>query len=99
MRIVAQVNQSLAKKGVMIDWVVREQKEFGKPAARLMFFTLHSNAFFQKPVVTRLGYLTKFSIYTPQQTEADHGDDLQRPTTTPQQLQADDKSGRGASDE
>ena len=50
--LVPSVNQNLAKQGLIIDHVVWERREFGRPAARLRFFPQHkqykhSNTFFR----------------------------------------------------
>ena len=68
--LVPSVNQSLAKQGLIIDQVVWERRELGKPAARLQFFPQHcnckhSNMIFQKPMGVRLGYVTMQPICEP----------------------------------
>ena len=64
------VNQSMAKIGLIVDQVVWERKEFGKPAARLKFYPQnctckHSNMHFQKPAKTRLGYVILIPVCPP----------------------------------
>ena len=39
--LVPSVNQNLARQGLIIDRVVWERREFGRPAARLRFFPQH----------------------------------------------------------
>ena len=67
--LVPPVMQSLAKKRGN-NRSSGEQKELGKPAARLVFFPQHrtckhSNVFFQKSVGTRLGYFVIIPVFTP----------------------------------
>ena len=68
--LVPSVNQNLARQGLIIDRVVWERREFGRPAARLRFFPQHkqckhSYSFFQKPAGVRLGYVVMQPVITP----------------------------------
>ena len=68
--LVPSVNQNLAKQGLIINRVVWERREFGRPVARLQFFPQHkqckhSNTFFQKPAGVHLGYMVMKSVIEP----------------------------------
>ena len=68
--LVPSVNQNLARQGLIIDRVVWERREFGRPAARLRFFPQHkqckhSYSMFQKPAGVRLGYVVMQPVITP----------------------------------
>ena len=68
--LVPSVNQNLARQGLIIDRVVWERREFGRPAARLRFFPQHkqckhSYTSFQKPAGVQLGYVVMQPVITP----------------------------------
>ena len=68
--LVPSVNQSLAKQGLIIDRVVWERRELGRPAARLRFFSphkscQHSHVQFQKSAGVRLGYVVMQLVIKP----------------------------------